>query len=97
MKFTDFKIKEQLEYGDKMFVLLSMCENELLPEESVSNVVALDRAGNLVWTAEAPTTAYDIYARIYMKDDGLFATSSAGQLHEIDKETGKVISSKMVK
>jgi outer membrane protein assembly factor BamB len=97
MKFGDFEIKDQLEYGGKTFVLLSMYENELSPEESIANIVALDRVGNLIWTAEAPTKQYDIYARIYIKDDRLFAASSAGQLHEIDKETGKVITSEVVK
>lgn len=97
MKLTDLKIKDQLEYKDKRYLLLSIYENELLPEESVPNIVAVDRTHNLIWTAEPPTTKYDIYARIYMSDDKLFAISSAGQVHEIDKETGKILTSRMVK
>ena len=97
MNTKDFKVKERLEGDDKNYLLLSMYENELLPKQSVANIIAVDREGNIVWTIEPPTTKYDIYARMYFKGNNFFAVSSAGHLHQIDKETGKVISSKMLK
>lgn len=97
MNIADFKVKEKLE-GDGMdYLLLSMCENELLPQQSVANIIAVDKKGNIVWTVEPPTTKYDIYARMYFKGDNFFAVSSAGQLHQINEKTGKIISSKMLK
>ncbi len=78
-------------------MLLSMYENELLPETSVPNIIAVDEHGNLIWTVAPPTTKYDIYVKIYFKDNVLIAVTSAGQVHQIDEKTGKIISSKMVK
>lgn len=97
MNPTDFKVKERLKGDGKDYLLLSMYENELLPQQSVANIIAIDREGNIVWTIDPPTTKYDIYARMYFKENNFFAVSSAGQLHQIDEKTGKIISSKMLK
>jgi hypothetical protein len=97
MDSINFKIKDSVVRGDKSYLLLAMYEDELLPEIGVPNVIATDRKGNLLWAVEPPTTKYDIYAKIYFKGDNFFAVSSAGQVHQIDEATGKVISSKMIK
>lgn len=90
-------IKEQIEYKGLVYIVYSMYHDELLPLESVSNITAYDKEGNLVWQIDPPTTKYDIYARMYFKDNHLFAVSNGGQLYEIDKDSGKIISSKMIK
>ena len=97
MDYKNFKIKERIEHDDKTYLLLSLYENELLPEGSVSNIIAIDKKETLLWTIEPPTTKYDIYARMYFKDDVFIAVSSSGQIHQIDENTGKIISSKMIK
>jgi len=51
----------------------------------------------LVWEAEPPTTKYDIYFKIYLRDSKLMAVSGGGQLHQLDITTGKIINSIMTK
>jgi hypothetical protein len=92
-----FKVKDKIVKGDVTYLLLSMYENEILPETGPPNVIVLDKKGNILWVAEPPTTKYDIYARIYFEEDKFFAVTNAGQVHEIDEATGKVVNSRMVK
>ena len=97
MDYTKFKVNERLAKGTQIYLLLNMFENEVLPEESVSNVVAIDQENNLIWVIEPPHTKFDIYFRIYFNVDSLMAVSSGGQLHEIDERNGKIINSYMTK
>jgi hypothetical protein len=95
--YKKYKIKERLQRGDNEILLLEMFKGELLPKESVANVVAIDTNKNLLWIIERPQTKYDIYSNIYFKEENLFAFTDGGQLHKIDIDTGKVITSKMLK
>ena len=97
MDYTKFKVKERLTKGAQIYLLLNVFENEILPEESVANVVAIDQENNLIWVIERPHTKFDIYFRIYFKEGSLMAVSSGGQLHEIDESNGKIINSRMTK
>jgi hypothetical protein len=97
MNTISFKVKNKIVHADKTYLLLPMYENEILPEASVSNIVAIDKNGNLIWVIQPPTTKFDIYARMYFEEDKFFAVTSAGQIHQIDYDTGKIISSRMVK
>ena len=97
MDSISFKIKDTIVRGDKTYLLLAMYEDELLPEVGVPNVMAIDKKGNLLWVVQPSTTKYDIYAKIYFKEEKFFAVSSTGQVHQIDETTGKVISSRMIK
>ena len=97
MENINFKVIDKIENKGQIYLLLSMYENTLLPEASVPNVIAIDKSGNLIWAIEAPTTNFDIYSKIYFKDNNFFALTSAGQLHQIDWLTGKIIGSEMIK
>jgi hypothetical protein len=92
-----FNIINEVSKDDKKYIVLSMYENDLLPEGSVPNLVAVDKKGNIIWLAEPPTTAFDRYSNIYFEDNKLLALSAGSQLHHIDERTGKIISSRMIK
>jgi hypothetical protein len=97
MDIANLRIRKRLEDSNRIYLLLANNEEELLPKDSIANIIAINKEGYLLWTIEPPTTKYDIYARMYLEGDNLFAVSSAGQLHQIDKKSGKIISSEMVK
>ena len=90
-------IKYQIENDSLTFLLSSVDENDLLPKESIANIVACDKFGKLIWTIDLPTTKYDFYVRMYFKVNVFFALTNGGQLHKIDKRTGKILESKMIK
>lgn len=95
MDLTNHKTKMKLDEGDIGYVLFSMYEDGILPKESVSNLIATDQNGKVIWVAERPTTNYDIYWEIYFNGGRLMALSGLGRLYEIDKNTGKILSSNM--
>jgi len=97
MKLIDLQIKQSLIFENRLFLLLQVSENQLLPKDSIANVLALDANNDIIWTIEPPTTYYDYYSRIFIEDNELYANTSIGQLHHINKETGRVLSSRMIK
>lgn len=97
MDISNWKIKKRLEDSKRIYLLLVSNEDILLPKNSIANIIAINKEGDLLWTIEPPTTKYDIYARMYFEGNKFFAVSSAGHLHQIDESSGKIISSEMVK
>ncbi len=97
MDLTKYPVKMRLEQGDISYVLLSMNENAAIPRESVSNLIAIDQNNNVVWVAEPPTTKYDIYWKIYFEDGKLLALSRLSILFEIDKTSGSILMSRLIK
>jgi len=97
MELPGIKIKQKLDSENKFILLLEIAENKLLPKESISNVIAIDSNNRTIWEIEPPTTKYDFYEKIFFTGKEFYALTGGGQLHHIDEETGKIISSKIMK
>ena len=92
-----FRVKQQLVCNNINYLLLEMYSNKLLPEKSVTNIIAVDKQGDLVWVVERPKTKFDIYSRMRLEESNLIAYTSGGHYHQIDQNTGKILSDKMIK
>ena len=97
MDTITFKILNEVSKNGRRYIVLAVHEHDPLPAISAPNLIAVDQKGNIIWLVERPTTGHDRYGNVYFKDNKLFCLSAGSQLHQIDEETGRVISSKMIK
>ena len=97
MDLGNYQTKMKVDRGGVSYHLLTMVENGRLPESSVANLVATDLDDKIIWIAEPPATNHDCYWKIYFDGERLMALSGIGELHEIDKDSGKVLNHKMIK
>jgi len=97
MEYLGIKIKQEIECKNKLIILLEIADDQLLPKDSIANVIAVDLNKKILWRIEHPTTKHDFYEKIFFTGKEFYAFTGGGQLHHIDEETGKIISSKMIK
>jgi len=70
-----------------------------IPYNSVSNIIAIDSVGNLIWKAETPKSHYEEYYDISIDSSKnfLIATTGSGYRHLINLENGKIVDYYLVK
>lgn len=93
------KLKKTLSW-DNINIQLFKIENiSEIPYASISNVIAVDLDGNLVWEAEAPKSHYDQYYDISIDSSKklLIAITGTGYKHLINLDNGKVIEYYLIK
>lgn len=86
----EFPIADAFQHGTLAIVLFAP-DSDLRNYGQFRNVVAVDREGNLVWTAELPTTTTgDCYYKIGKRDPlTLYSTQSYDVV--VNAETGRII------
>ena len=85
----EYPIEEAFVAGDRVVVLLA-CSAQAENWRQFPNLIALDRRGNKLWTAELPTTySVDCYHMIASRDP-LVVYSLASYECEIDVTNGRI-------
>ncbi len=96
---SDSKIKKTINWVKLNIQLLEPQNPYDLPYDSISNIVATDTDGNIVWKAEAPKSHYSQYYEISVDTslNLLIATGGSGYRYLINMENGKIIDYYLVK
>jgi hypothetical protein len=93
------KIRKTIRWKDLEIHLFEPVELIKIEKESISNIIAYNTNGNIVWEAEPPKSKHDTYFEIEIDTvkNVLVAGTSWGLRHIINLETGKVIEYYLVK
>jgi hypothetical protein len=89
------EIEKSIPIGDIM-VLLLKADDTLMPEQArIENLIALSSEQKLLWKAELPEDQ-PYYTEVKYINNKLFAWCGS-MMYEIDRNTGKILSSELVK
>lgn len=95
--WKDSRISKKKKIGCRKILLLSIDRRASPPEEGRKNLLAVNDDDEILWIADLPTSLYDSYYQMEIKDGVIYATSSNGLMVEIDPDTGFIIKTYLVR
>jgi hypothetical protein len=96
LHWKDFKVSKKKRVGSRKILLLSIDRTVSPPVEGRKNLLAVNKDDEILWIADLPTSLYDSYYEMEIKDGTIYAKSSNGLMAEIDPDTGTIIRTYLV-
>ena len=92
-------VKQDIRWKELNIQLLYGYDSTSIPYDAESNIIALNKAGEVVWEAEPPKTHYEQYFTISIDSlrNLLIANTGGGFQHLINLENGKIVDYYLVK
>lgn len=89
----NFKVKKSIIWKKLRIQLIEVVDWSSIRYDSITNVIAIDFAGKIVWKAEAPKSHFEQYydMEIDTSNNCLIAITGSGYKHIIDLQNGKVV------
>lgn len=103
MKLEDYKLtnwnegKFKRKKGFENFTVLLLSTKGVPPREGEKNLLAVNKANEIIWIADLPTEVYDSYIEMKYINGIIRAESSNSFVSEINPDTGIIMNMYMVK